>query len=197
MSTTRFQAMRRTSKPQLVAVVNMIVDHRREQIVGEPDRAEVAGEMQVDVLHRHDLGIAAAGGAALHAEHRSERGFAQTYRGLLADPVQRVAKADRRRRLAFASRGRADRRDEDQLAVRPVREAIDIVQRYLGLVVAIRLQMLVRLCRACPCATSLIRCMWACCAISISEGMVPPVEAVLRLRPRFAACPRRMHRHCR
>jgi hypothetical protein len=24
--------------------------------------------MQVDVLHRHDLGIAAAGGAALHAE---------------------------------------------------------------------------------------------------------------------------------
>jgi hypothetical protein len=38
---------------------------------------EVAGEVQVDVLHRHDLRIAAAGRAALHAEARAERGFAQ------------------------------------------------------------------------------------------------------------------------
>ena len=39
-----------------------------EQIVRRADGVEVAGEVQVDVLHRHDLGVAAAGGAALHAE---------------------------------------------------------------------------------------------------------------------------------
>ena len=38
----------------------------------------------------------------------------------LADAVQRVAEADGRRRLALAGRGRADRGDENELAVGPV-----------------------------------------------------------------------------
>ena len=77
--------MRRTSKPDLVALVDVIVDQRREQVVSQRDRGEVAGEMQVDVLHRHDLRVAAAGGAALHAEHRAQRRLAQADQRLLAD----------------------------------------------------------------------------------------------------------------
>ena len=55
-----------------VALVQVIVEHRREQRVRARDRVEVAGEMEIDVLHRNDLRVAAARRAALHAEHRAE-----------------------------------------------------------------------------------------------------------------------------
>src|SRR5690606_32636725 len=45
-----------------VAPVDVVVDHRAEQVVRAGDRVEVAGEVEVDVLHRHDLGIATARG---------------------------------------------------------------------------------------------------------------------------------------
>ena len=67
-----------------VAVVHVVVEERREQVRRDPDRREVPGEVQVDVFHRHDLGVAAAGGAALHPEHRTERGLAQADHGTFA-----------------------------------------------------------------------------------------------------------------
>ena len=102
---------------ELVAPIDVIVDHRREQIVRRGDGVEVAGEMQVDVFHRHDLGIAAARRTALHAEAGPERRFAQADHGLLADAVEAIAQADRGRRLAFAGGRRADGRHQDELAV--------------------------------------------------------------------------------
>ena len=48
--------------------VGGVVHHRRQQVVSRFDGMEIAGEMQIDVLHGHDLGITAAGGAAFHAE---------------------------------------------------------------------------------------------------------------------------------
>src|SRR5690606_34825790 len=54
---------------QLVAVVNVVVDQRVQQVVGQLDGVKVAGEVEVDDFHRHDLRVTAAGGAALHAEH--------------------------------------------------------------------------------------------------------------------------------
>src|SRR5690242_14967408 len=114
-------------------MVNMIVDHRREKIVGKTDRTEVAGKMEIDVLHRNYLRITAAGCAALHAKNRAQRRLAQTNGSFLADPVQRIAEANRGGGLAFTSRGRADRGHKNQLAVSPVREAIDIIQRNLRL----------------------------------------------------------------
>ena len=60
-----------------VAVVHVVVDQRGEQVVRGRDGGEVTGEVQVDVGHRHDLGVAAAGRAALHAEHRTHRRLAQ------------------------------------------------------------------------------------------------------------------------
>src|ERR1019366_1476928 len=129
---------------QLIAVMDMIVDHRGEKIVGKTDRTEVAGKMEVDVLHRNNLRVTAPSRAALHAKNRAERGLAQTNGSILANPVQRIAEANRGGRLAFSSRGRADRRHENQLAVRPVLEAIHIIQRYLGLVIAKRLKVLIR-----------------------------------------------------
>jgi hypothetical protein len=89
-----------------------------EQIVRRGDGVEVAGEVEVDVLHRHHLGVAAAGGAALDAEARPERRLAQAQHRLLADVIERVGQAHRGRGLALARRRRRDRRDQDQLAVR-------------------------------------------------------------------------------
>ncbi len=127
-----------------VAVVDVVVDHRREQVVRQRDRREVAGEVEVDVLHRHDLGIAAARRAALHAEHRAERRLAQADDRLLADAVQRIAEADRHRRLAFARRSGGDGRHQDQLAVLLVLEVRAVIERDLGLVMAERREMLLR-----------------------------------------------------
>ena len=120
-----------------VAPVDVVVNHRGEQVVGDADGVEVAGEMEVDILHRHNLGIAAAGRPALHAEAGSERGLAQAHGRALADPVQAVAEADSRRRLALARRGRRDRGDQDQLAVRPVLERADEVVGNFRLVRAV------------------------------------------------------------
>ena len=126
-----------------VAPVDVVVDHRRQQVVGRGDGVEIAGEVEVDVLHRHDLGVPAAGGAALDAEARAERGLAQAHRRLLADPVEPVAEADGRGRLAFAGRRRVDRGHENQLAVRTVAEARDEVGGDLRLVMAKREQVFV------------------------------------------------------
>jgi hypothetical protein len=46
----------------------VVVDQRGEQIVRRADGMQVAGKVQIDLLHRHDLGVAAAGCPAFHAE---------------------------------------------------------------------------------------------------------------------------------
>ena len=73
MSIVRGQVMRRGSILSGVALVQMVVEHRRQQRVRTRDRVEVAGEMEVDVLHGHDLRVAAARGAALHRRRPGPR----------------------------------------------------------------------------------------------------------------------------
>ena len=80
------------------------VDHRREQVVGRADRVDVAGEVEVHVLHGHDLRVAGAGRAALDPEHRPERRLAQAEHGPLAELAEALGERHRRRRLALARR---------------------------------------------------------------------------------------------
>ena len=67
-----------------VALVQVVVEHRGEQVVRRGDGVEVAGEVQVDLVHRDHLRVAAAGRAALHPEHRPERRLADADHDLLA-----------------------------------------------------------------------------------------------------------------
>ena len=127
-----------------VAPVDVVVHHGRQQVVGGADGVEVAGEVEVDVLHRHHLGVAAAGGAALDAEAGAEARLAQRHDGLLADQVEAVAEADGGGGLALARRRRRDRRNQDQLAVRAPLQRADVVEGDLGLVVAVGDQVLGR-----------------------------------------------------
>src|SRR4029077_6230506 len=106
------------------------------------DRVEVAGEVQVDVLHRHDLRVATAGCAAFHAEDGSERRLAQADHRFLADVIERIAQAHGGGRLALArGRGR-HRRHQDQLRVRTRLEAVQVFERHLSLEMPVGLEVL-------------------------------------------------------
>ena len=59
-------------KPERVTVVDVVVHQRGQQVVGQRNGVEITREVQVDVLHRHHLGITAAGRAAFHAKHRPQ-----------------------------------------------------------------------------------------------------------------------------
>ena len=134
MSTQRRQRDRVRVDVELVAVHHVRVEERREQVVGGRDRVHVAGEVEVQILHRHDLRVAGAGGAALDAEDRAERGLADAEQRLLADRAHALRERDRGRRLALAGLGRRDRGDADDLAVGLVLEPVEHRQADLGLV---------------------------------------------------------------
>ena len=122
---------------QRVAVMDVIVDGCGQQVVGRCDGREITGEMEVDVLHRHHLRVAAAGRSALHAEHRTKAGLAQRDHRLLADMVQCVAQAHRRGGLALSGPRGADRGNQHQLAIGPIAQRRQIAQVDLRLVMAI------------------------------------------------------------
>ena len=120
---------------QGVALLDAVVNHGRQQVVGGTDGVDVAGEVEVDVLHRHHLCVAAAGCAALHAEDRAEGGFTEAEHGLFAYGVHGVGQTHAGGRLAFTGGGGADGRDEDELAL--LRCLMDEAVVYLGLIAAI------------------------------------------------------------
>ena len=126
---------------ELVAVHHVRVEERREQVVGGRDRVHVAGEVEVEILHRHDLRVAGARRAALDAEDRAERGLADAQQRLLADRAHALRERDRRRRLALAGLGRRDRRDADDLAVGLVLQPVEHREADLRLVAAVGLDL--------------------------------------------------------
>jgi hypothetical protein len=70
--------------------------------MGGGHRVHVAGQVQVEHLHRHDLAVAAPGGAALDPERRPHRGLAHRDRRLLPDMGEGLPEPDGGCRLALA-----------------------------------------------------------------------------------------------
>src|SRR5690606_35528583 len=54
---------------QFVALVDVVVDQGRQQVVGGADCVDVACKVQVDLVGGDDAGAPAAGGAAFDAKH--------------------------------------------------------------------------------------------------------------------------------
>ena len=158
---------------RLVPVEAVRVDERGEQVVRGRDRVHVAREVEVDVLHRHDLRVAAAGGAALDAEDGAERRLAQRQDRAPADLAEALRQRHRGRRLALAGGRRRDRRHVDQLRVRARRRG-DRGSRDRPSPCSGRRARARR--ARCPtsAATSAIGRMEAACAISRLESMVVP-----------------------
>ncbi len=98
---------------------------------------EIAREVKVDVLHGHDLRIAAPGRAPLDPEAGAKARLPNADHGLLADQIERVGQPHGGGGLALArGRGR-DRRDQDELAIRLVGQRRQIIERNLRLIVAV------------------------------------------------------------
>ena len=127
---------------QGVAKVQMVIEHRRQQVVGGGHDMEISIEVQIDLLHRRDLGVAAAGAAALDTKARSDGWFPQAEDGFLAQAIEGVGQSDTRGGLAFASGSRMDRSHQDQLACRGVLQPPVKVKADLGLGLAIQVQVL-------------------------------------------------------
>lgn len=117
-----------------------VVEKSCEKVVGCGDGVQVAGEVKVDRFHRKNLAVAAAGGAALHAEDRAEAWFAQSENGVLADLLHALCKSDGGGGLAGAGRHAGSCGHEDELAL----HLAGGVELYLGLVAAVRFEFSIR-----------------------------------------------------
>ena len=125
---------------QCVTLLQVVVQHGAQQVVGCGDRVHVAGEVQVDVLHRHNLRVAAAGRAALDTKHRAERWLAQGDHCLFTQLCHRLTETDRCGRLAFACGCGIDGGDEYQLTVRIAGGFVPYVGGQLGLVFTVEFE---------------------------------------------------------
>ena len=125
---------------QGVALLNMVVQHGGQQIIGRPNGVHVAGEMKIDILHGDDLSPSAAGGAAFDPKNRAQRGFPQGQYRFFAQTAQRIAQPHRRGGLSLPCRGGGNGGDQNQLAVRPPRHTPYSGQGNLGLIFSIKLQ---------------------------------------------------------
>ena len=120
---------------QRVALLDAVVNHGSQQVVGCADGVQIAGKVQVDVLHGYHLCVAAAGSTALDAEHRAKAGLTQAEHGLFAQSVHGIGQTHAGGGFALARRGGADGSDKDQLAL--LFGIVDQAVIDLGLVAAI------------------------------------------------------------
>ena len=98
---------------ELIAVVQVVVDHRRQEVVGGGDGVEVAGQVQVHPLGRQDAGVPGTSGSALDAEGGPHGRLAQGENCLLSKAGEPLGQSDGRSRLALSERRRCDRSDDD------------------------------------------------------------------------------------
>ncbi len=129
---------------EFVAPVNVVVDQGGEQIVRRGDGVEIAGEVQVDIFHRRNLGPTAARRSAFHAKAGSETGFAQTDDSAFANPIQSITQADRSGGLTLARGRRCHRRHQNQLAIRPIGQLPHELQGELRFVRAVLQKLVAR-----------------------------------------------------
>ena len=95
----------------------MVVKHCGKQIVRRAYSVEITREMEVDVLHRNNLRIAAAGCAALDSENRTERRLPERNNGVFSEPSESVRKTDGGGGLTLACGGGGDSRNKNKLSV--------------------------------------------------------------------------------
>ena len=125
---------------QGVALLDVIVNHCCQQVVGSGNSMEITGKMQVDILHRHHLGIAATCGTALQAEAWPQGWLTECHSHLLALLVQGISQAYAGGSLALAGRRRIDSRYKNQLTILVIFYLVPGIQGNLGLVLAVHFQ---------------------------------------------------------
>ncbi len=125
---------------ELVALVEVVVEHGGEGVVGGGDRMHVAGQVEVERLERRGLAVAAAGGASLDPEGGTHRRLSDGGRGPGADVGHALGQTDGGGGLAFAQRGRGDGRHHHVLGLRSVGQVGDGIELDLGHELAVGLE---------------------------------------------------------
>ena len=126
---------------QFVALFDMIVYHGCQQVVGGGNGVNVAGKVQVNVFHRHNLRIAAAGRAAFQSEAGAERRLAQRQHDFFAAELQSVGQTDGYCRFSLAGRGRSNRRDQNEFSFQRFGgQFVQLCKADFGLVPAVKFQ---------------------------------------------------------
>ena len=92
----------------MVALVDVVVDESRKQIVGDRDGVEIAGEMKVHLLHGYDLGVAASRSATLNTERWAQGWLAKGEHSLLVQELEALGQADRNGGFALTEWCRVD-----------------------------------------------------------------------------------------
>ena len=129
---------------QFIALVNVVVNSGGQQIVSRRNGMHVPRKMNVDIFHRQDLGMPAAGGAALDPEDGAERRFAHGRNRLLAEKVKRLRQTDRCHGLPFSGRSRVDSRHQDEFTVFMPLQPFNGGKRNFCFVLAVKLQIVFR-----------------------------------------------------
>ena len=129
---------------QRISLMDVVIQHCRQQVVCRSDGMEIPGKMQVDIIHRYHLGISAAGSAALNAEARSQRRLSQRGNGLLSQLVQRHRQSHVRGGLSFSGRSRVDGGYQHQFSVGTVLQPLQHIRADLRLIFSIQLQFIIR-----------------------------------------------------
>ena len=127
-----------------VALEERVVDHGGQQVVRCGHRVHIAGQVQVERLHRHDLAVAASGRAALDAKGGAHRWLANSDGRLLADVAHGLTEPDGSGGLAFAERSRGNRGDDHVFGLRAVLQSLNGFKLDLGDVIAVGLHELGR-----------------------------------------------------
>lgn len=87
--------------------------------MGNADRVHVASQVQVEVVHRHDLREATTSRAALDAEGRPQTGLSNADSSTFTNVTETLAQTNGSHRLALAKGRRRNAGDVDVFARRP------------------------------------------------------------------------------
>lgn len=109
---------------QRIAVEDVIVNERREQIVRSRDRMGIAGKMEIDLFHGDDLCPASARSASLNPEHRTKGRLAKRHNGAMAKTTEPHGQSYGSRRLSFSQRCRVYGCNQDITSLRSMLEPI-------------------------------------------------------------------------
>ena len=101
-----------------ISLLDMVVDHGAEQVVGGGDCVNVTGEVEVNVLHRNNLCISSSGSSAFDAKDGAKRWFAKCNDGVFAYLCHGFSDTDGGGGLSFAGRGRIDSGYENEFSGR-------------------------------------------------------------------------------
>jgi len=101
----------------LAVLIDVVVEQGSYHVVGAGHGVEVAGEVEVYLIHREHLRIASSCRAAFHAETGTERRLTERNDGVFADAVHAESKPDAHGCLADARLCGRDGCDEDELVL--------------------------------------------------------------------------------